>query len=139
MPLLRTSLENLQKARAICPGLRPWRCHSESDLIRRLTWQWEHKRAKYGFSDGSKRGLARRLGVSQTWVQKLCREYRQEPGKLQIIVLRRGMATIDELRMAKESTQQMRSRGQLRRRIRWHKKRKWDYLTGYWETADRKG
>jgi len=126
MPSHEASVMNLQRARAISPWLHPWRCSKESDLIRRLTWQWEHRRAKYGSPDGSKRGLARRLGVSQTWVQKLCREYRQEPDKLQVIVLRRGMATIEELHESQMRTEQMRSRGELRRRIRWHKRRKVD-------------
>lgn len=97
-----------------------WRAPSESDLLRRLVLQWEHKRQKYGFAECGKRALARKLGCSQTWVQKLCREYRQAPERLQRIVLRKGMASFEQLLGAQEQTRQMRERGQLRKRIRWH-------------------
>ena len=115
----QAAMENLSLARLKSPWLRPWRCPSETDLIRRLAWQWEHKRQKYGFGECSKRGLARRLGVSQTWVQKLCREYRRDPQRLQTIAARQGVACIEQLAQAQEQTRQLRGRGQLRRRIRW--------------------
>ena len=117
------ALENLSKGRFF-RVLLLWRCPGETDVIRRLVWQFEHKRLKYGFPESSKRALARQLGVSHTWVQRLCGEYRADPSRLQITALRRGVACMEQLREAqRETARQRQGGGILRKRISWRKGR----------------
>lgn len=129
MPSRAASLRNLEKAQVNWRAPRPWRCAWESILIKRLAWQW-----KIGAGPRcSLRGLARRLGVSQTYVQKLMRKFAANPPSDEIRVVSaygqvgisasgqlqsprvRILVTFEELRRAQGQTDCMRSRGELRR------------------------
>jgi hypothetical protein len=137
MPSPETSRENLQKAKAAGKPPRPWRSDQESRVIRRLVWQWFMYR---GPDKWSGRAVARCLGVSHTWIQKLVREFVTDPSKvlrqLGPVVRGYGMASIsanghlqlpygrnpatfEQLRQAQEQTQRMRERGWLRSPRRW--------------------
>ncbi len=67
MPSPETSRENLQKAKAAGKPPRPWRSQAESRAIRLITWHWHLGRGPWC----SGRALARWLGVSHTYIQKL--------------------------------------------------------------------
>lgn len=114
----QAALENLRKSRHFS-RLPLWRSTKESDLIARLVFQWEHAKQKQGFAPCGKRALAKKLGTSQTWVQKLCKRFRQRPDVLQRIVLTKGMASMEQLAPAIEETYRLREAGKLRRKIRW--------------------
>ena len=132
MPSREASLRNLEKARARWRAPLPWRCPQESRLIKRLAWQ-------YFTGAGprcSLRGLARRLGVSLIYVQKLRQQLKTHPqpelvrlvsGYGQVGISANGqlrsphfriLATFDELRDAQVRSAQMRLRGQLRQSFR---------------------
>src|SRR5271165_4996301 len=132
MPSPETSRHNLEKAWANWRRPRPWRSESESQVVRRLTWQWLIGREPRC----SGRGLARRLGVSHTYVQKLVREFSADPskilrqtsravrgygptsisaiGQLQSPHLRGYSATFEQLKQEQERSRRMRERGWLR-------------------------
>ena len=132
MPSREASLRNLEKAKAHWRAPQPWRCAQESRLIKRLAWQ-------YFIGVGprcSLRGLARRLGVSLMYVQKLRQHFKVHPeanlgrvvptysqsgisasGQLQTPFVR-VLATFEELRNAQAQSERMRQRGQLRRSFR---------------------
>jgi hypothetical protein len=69
MPSPDASRRNLQKARA------RWRPPERSGGIKHLVWQWHISTAP----KESGRALARRLGVSHTYVCKLVRKFLREP------------------------------------------------------------
>lgn len=46
-------------------------------MIRRLVWQW----LSYPGPKWSARAVGRRLGVSHTYIQKLVREFAEDPNK----------------------------------------------------------
>jgi hypothetical protein len=69
MPSPEASRRNLQKARA------SWRPPERSEGIKRLVWEWHISTAP----KESGRALARRLGVSHTYVRKLVRKLPGEP------------------------------------------------------------
>ncbi len=118
MPSPETSRANLQKARAVRGPYwrqpRPWRSNEESRLVRLLVWQEWWNSQKYQTRAPSGRALARKFGCSHTWVQRLLREVRANPDKLQREVRLRGLATMEQLRMAQEKTRELRARGELR-------------------------
>lgn len=70
MPSRESSLRNLEKARAKWRPPRPWRSSQESQVIRRLVFQWFTCRDR---NRQSGRAWARELGISHTWLQKLVR------------------------------------------------------------------
>jgi len=129
MPSPETSRRNLEKARAHWRPPRPWRCPNETRIIRRLAWQW------YAEPCCSGRDIARRLGVSHTYIQKLFREFATDPsemlkqtcrrvrsyglvsisanGRMQIPFERRS-ATFEQLNEAQKMSRKMRERGWLR-------------------------
>ncbi len=74
-----------------------------------LVWQDWWTAQKCQTRPTSSRALARKLGCSQTWVQRLLREVRANPDKLQREVLRRGLATMELLSMAQEKSREMRT------------------------------
>jgi hypothetical protein len=78
-------------------------------------WQWFTYR---GPGKWPARAVARRLGVSHTYVQKLVRRFVADPGRQQ-----RGMvselATFEQLSRAQEETRHQRERGWLRPPRRW--------------------
>ena len=106
-------MANLAKARR-SPRYRrprPWRSGEESRMIRRFVWQWMTCRDR---NRPSERSWARQLGVSHTWVQKLVKQFQADPSELQREVLREGDPTLAQLIRAREETEQMRERGELR-------------------------
>lgn len=80
-------------------------------VIEQLAWQW--------FNAGevrkwSQRAVARWLGVSHTYVQKLVRKFRADPDRMRRIQAGLGPATFEQLNRAREFTRQDRERGLLR-------------------------
>lgn len=111
MPSPESSRLNLEKARERWQRPRPWRSEGESRVIRRLAWQWF--RDDRGATCSARR-LARRLGVTHTWVQKLIREFEADPSKMLREQRICRSATLDDLRRAQEETVRDRERGWLR-------------------------
>lgn len=130
MPSAEASRRNLEKALASPRFHRPLplRSPQESRVIKRLAWQW--------FTDEEPRcplrELARLLGVSQAYIQKLVRQFKVNPPKQLERTLRgyggfsvsasgqmqrprvRILATFEELQEAREQSERMRLRGLLR-------------------------
>jgi hypothetical protein len=116
MPSLEASLRNLEKARAArLHSPRPWRSALESRVIKRLVWQWFTYR---GPDKWSARALARWLGVSHTYIQKLVREFMTDPSEMQREAYRHTPVTFDHLSRAREETRKEKERGWLRGPIR---------------------
>jgi hypothetical protein len=113
MPSPESSRLNLAKANARRPPgtPRPWRSEQESRVIRRRAWHWFT--SDRGATCPARR-LARLLGVSHTWIQKLIREFETDPSKILREVRTYGPATLDDLRRAQEETVRDRQRGWLR-------------------------
>jgi hypothetical protein len=111
MPSPETSRRNLQKAKANWRAPLPWRSLQETRLIKTLAWQWY--RTKEPLCSG--RQIARWLGVSQTYIQKLVREF---VGDTRNIVQQQrayGRSTFADLQRAQEETAKIREFGWLRR------------------------
>jgi hypothetical protein len=111
MPSPESSRLNLQKARERWRRPRRWRSERESRVIRRRAWNW------FTSDRGatcSARKLARLLGVSHTWIQKLVSEFETDPSKILREVRIYGPATLDDLRRAQAETEKDRERGWLR-------------------------
>jgi hypothetical protein len=115
MPSREASLRNLEKARANGRPPRPWRSQSESRLIRRFTWHWHLGHGPWC----SGRALARWLGVSHTYIQKLARTLPRNESDFLREVAHFGPPTTEGLRRAREESKQQRERGLLRRQPRW--------------------
>jgi hypothetical protein len=116
MPSLEASLRNLEKARAAWSHPpRPWRSYQETRIIKRLVWQWLTYR---GPDKWSGRAVARSLGVSHTYIQKLVRQFTTGPSEMQREAHRHTAATFEHLNRAREETQQEKERGCLRGPIR---------------------
>ena len=106
------SMQNLAKARA-SEGWhppRPWRSKEEGLMVRRLVFWWLTCRDR---NRPSGRAWARQLGVSHTWLQKVVQELRADPAKMRRLQ-GYGDPTLAQLSRAKEYTQRMKERGQLR-------------------------
>ncbi len=114
MPSLEASLQNLEKAKANWRKPRRFRSVQESRVIRRLVWQW----LSYSGPKWSARALGRQLGVSHAYVQKLVREFTEDPAKIGRRV-QGSIATFDELSRAQQETQQQHERGYLRELRQW--------------------
>jgi hypothetical protein len=121
MPSPEASRANLELARAVRGPCwrqpRLWRSREESRLIRQLVWQEWWNAQKYHWRAPSGRALARKFGISHTWAQKLLREVRGDPGKLQEEFRLHGLATMQLLFMAQEKSHEMRANGELRDRV----------------------
>jgi hypothetical protein len=106
------SIQNLAKARASenWRPPRPWRSKEEGRMVRRFVLLWFTCRDR---SRPSGRAWARELGISHTWLQKLVREFTADPSKMRRLQAY-GDPTSAQLSRAKEYTQRMRERGQLR-------------------------
>jgi hypothetical protein len=113
MPSLEASLQNLKKAKAHWRSPRRFRAAQESWVIRRLVWQW----LNYPGHKWSARGVGRRLGVSHTHIQKLVREFAEDPRKGKHMD-QSPMATFDELSRAQQETKQQSDLGRLRSKRR---------------------
>ena len=110
MPSYESSMRNLAKARARWCRPRPWRSSQESQMIRRFVFQWSTSRG----TKPSGRTWARALGISHTWLQKLVREFTADPSKMWRLQTARGDPRFTELSRAREYSQMMRERGELR-------------------------
>ena len=112
MPSREASLRNLEKARAAWSHPpRPWRSFKESCVIQQLVWQWFNSREPRKWSG---RVVARWLGVSHTYVQKLVQTFQADPDRMLRIQARSGPATFEQLNRAREFTRQDSERGYLR-------------------------
>ena len=75
----------------------------------------------------SVRSWAKGLGVSHVWILKLVRRFQADPGlvdRMEREARRRGDPTLEQLRRARERTQWMRERGELRSYTGLHSKGK---------------
>lgn len=111
-------IANLRKARS-SPRYhrpRPWRSRQETEAIKRLVWRW-YSHSGPGATKESGRAVARHLGVSHTYVQKLFRLFARDPRDMQERDRYEGReveAMLKELAYGQECTQDMRERGELR-------------------------
>lgn len=115
MPSREASLRNLARARVNWRPPRPWRSRSESRLIRSFVWHWHLGHGPWC----SGRALARWLGVSHTYVQRLTRTLSRNENDFLREVARHGIPTVEGLKRAREESQQQRERGLLRTQHRW--------------------
>ena len=116
-----TSMENLQKAFASerYHPPRPFRSKEEQLMVRRLAlWWWTCRDS----SRPSARSWAKQLGVTHVWLLKLVRKFETDPGEVRRLQAY-GDLTLEQLRRAREYTQRMRERGELRllRQAKWEK------------------
>ena|SRR5215469_18317854 len=110
MPSYESSMRNLAKARAVGRAPRPWRSIDESRMIRRYAFLWHTGRG----NKPSGRDRARQLRISHTWLQKLVRQFQEDPNGMYRDFLRFGEPQYAQLCRAKERTGIMRERGELR-------------------------
>jgi hypothetical protein len=119
VPSREASLTNLAKARAAWSHPpRPWRSAHESRVIKRLVWQWfnsqEPRNRKW-----SGRAVAKWLGVTHTYIQKLAQQFTADPTEMQREALCHNAATFEHLNRAREETRKEKERGWLRPPRRW--------------------
>jgi hypothetical protein len=112
-------LRNIQKARAARkrPPL-PWRSGLESRIIEQLVWQW--------WNDPGPRKwpayhVARFLGVSHTWVNKLVKRFQADPVRMRRRMRAFAPADFEKLQRARKETQWQREHGWIRGPIRWRR------------------
>ena len=112
----QSRLVNMAKARAARRRAPlPWRSGLESRIIEQLVYQWwnssePRKWAKYR--------VARFLGVSHTWVNKLVKRFHADPGRARRRMAAFAPASFDKLQRAREETRRQREMGWLRGPIR---------------------
>ena len=107
-----TSMENLRKAFASerYHPPRPFRSKEEQLMVRRFAlWWWTCRDP----SKPSARAWAKQLGVTHVWLLKLFRKFETDPGEVRRLQAY-GDPTSEQLNRAKEYTQRMRGRGELR-------------------------
>jgi hypothetical protein len=116
VPSPEASRRNLAKANARWRRPRPWRCETESQLIRHLTLRWCNDIDR----KWSGRKLARILGVSPTYIWKLSQQFKD--GNLNVRSPLSSACTLEELGKAigaaRGQTRKMREQGLLRETIR---------------------
>jgi len=107
-----TSMENLRKAFASkrYHPPRPWRSPQEGLMIRRYALRWHTCRDS---GRPSARDWAKQLGVSHVWLLKLVRKFEKDPNEVRRLHAY-GEPTMEQLNRAKQYTELMRSRGELR-------------------------
>lgn len=110
MPSYESSMRNLAKARAKMRPPRPWRSRDESHLIGRYVFLWFTSRGQ----KPSGREWARQLCISHTWLQKLAREFQGDSTEMYFEVKRHGYPNYAQLVRAREYTQALRGRGEVR-------------------------
>ena len=105
-------MENLRKAFASerYHPPRPWRSKEEALMIRRLVLWWHTCRDN---SKPSGRAWAQKLGITHVWLLKLVRNFETDPGEVRRLQAY-GDPTSEQLNRAKEYTQRMMNRGELR-------------------------
>ena len=133
---------NMAKARAARKRepLR-WRSGLESRIIEQLAWQWWRTTSRgegRGVRDEvrfaapkasplrpwAKLRVARFLGVSHTWVNKLVKRFEADPDRMRRRMAGFAPATLEKLERAREETRRQRELGWLRgpiqrRRVKW--------------------
>ena len=132
---------NMAKARAARKRepLR-WRSGLESRIIEQLVWQWWRTsrgegrgvRDEVRFAEPrasplrpwAKLRVARFLGVSHTWVNKLVKRFEADPDRMRRRMAAFAPATFEKLERAREETRRQRELGWLRgpirmRRVKW--------------------
>jgi hypothetical protein len=110
MPSYESSMRSLEKARARWCRPRPWRSPDESRMIRRYAFFWHTCRGRRP----SGRAWARDLGISHTWLQKLVRQFTADPKEMWRLQAANGDPQFAQLSRAREHTQRMRERGEVR-------------------------
>jgi len=113
MGIREAALENLDKAMMNWRRPRPWRSKEETHAIKRLVWLW-FTCCGPGQTRESIHSVARVLGVSRSYIQKLIRAFEQDQTGMQQEDARRGPAKIADLEHGRERTRRMRERGELR-------------------------
>jgi hypothetical protein len=108
-------LVNIQKARAARRRVPlPWRSGIESRVIEQLVWQWWQSPAPRWPAYR----VARLLGVSHTWVNKLAKRFKSDPARFRRRHAPFSPATLEKLQRAREETLWRRQHGWLRGPIR---------------------
>jgi hypothetical protein len=79
-------------------------------MIRRYAFLWYTGRGK----KPSGREWARQLGISHTWLQKLVWQFQKDPNPMYRELRRCGDPNFAQLCRAREHTQRMRDRGEIR-------------------------
>jgi hypothetical protein len=108
--------QNICKARAARKRAPlPWRSGLESRVIEQLIWQWwlstePRKWPAYR--------VARLLGVSHTWVNKLVKRFRADPDRMRRRMRAFAPANLEKLERARQETLWQRQHGWLREPIR---------------------
>jgi hypothetical protein len=106
------SMKNLAKARE-SPRWhppRPWRSSEESQIVQHFVFYWLTCRDR---SRPTGRAWARELGISHTWLQKLVKRFTADPSEMRRLQSLGDPRSAEFLR-AKEYSQEMRARGELR-------------------------
>lgn len=111
MPSPESSRRNLQKANACRRFPLPWRSTQETRVIKLLVWQWFNCREPRKWSA---RAVARWLGVSHTYIQKLIRSFTTDPSEMQRETCLYDPTSFDHLMRAHEETRKEKERGWLR-------------------------
>ncbi len=108
-------LINIQKARAARRRAPlPWRSGLESRVIEQLVWQWWQSPApKWPAAR-----VARLLGVSHTWVNKLAKRFQSDSARFRRRYFPFAPATLEKLQRARDETLWHRQHGRLRGPIR---------------------
>ncbi len=112
-------------------GHKSWRSGLESRVIEQLVWQWWRQKTeavgwhpggqgRFGGAQGKRKGqmaalrLARMLGVSHTWVNKLAKKFEADPDQARRRNGAFAPATLATLERAREETRWHREHGRLR-------------------------
>lgn len=143
---IEARLINIRKARAARRRAPlPWRSEMESRIIEQLVYQWwvttsgqwpAYAKATAGKPTTAGRPwakykVARLLGVSHTWVNKLVKRFEADPERMRRRMAAFAPTSFEKLERAREETRRQRERGWLRGPIRtrrvkltlWGKKR----------------
>jgi hypothetical protein len=80
-------------------------------MMRRFTFWWFTSRDRNKPSD---RDWARQLGISHTWLQRLVREFKQDPDEMWQLQVDNGDPMFDQLSRARDCTQELRKEGKVR-------------------------
>jgi hypothetical protein len=108
-------LINIQKARAARRRAPlPWRSGLESRVIEQLVWQWWQSPAPKWPAVR----VARLLGVSHTWVNKLAKRFQADSARFRRRYFPFAPATLEKLDHARQETLWHRQHGRLREPIR---------------------
>lgn len=103
------SMENLSRVRS-SPRYRPprpWRSPEESDMIRRLAFQWSTCRDR---NKPSASAWVRGLGITRAWLLRLAKKFATHPEMCEEMQ-RFGDPTIAGLAIARERTREMKRPG----------------------------